>query len=217
TLALAVIGALTYRRRVRLWIWTAVIFGLFTLGPFLQINGEYRFDLDGVDATFPMPYALLHYIPIVKANRAPNRNSVMLMLAVAVLAGYGVMWFMGRIRRRKMDGEIGRLGDWETGGGTGGQSARIPQSLNLLISSLHFAVAAFLAVLLLFEHLAVPAPLSDARVPEVYAEIAADPRPVSVLQVPLGWRNSFGVLGPERTQLQYYQTAHGKPMLGGNI
>ena len=37
------------------------------------------------------------------------------------------------------------------------------------------------------------------------------------MQVPLGWRNSFGVLGPERTQLQYYQTAHGKPMLGGNI
>jgi hypothetical protein len=37
------------------------------------------------------------------------------------------------------------------------------------------------------------------------------------MQVPLGWRNSFGVLGPERTLLQYYQTAHGKPMLGGNI
>jgi hypothetical protein len=40
---------------------------------------------------------------------------------------------------------------------------------------------------------------------------------VSVLQVPLGWRNSFGVFGAERTLLQYYQTAHGKPMLGGNI
>ncbi len=38
-----------------------------------------------------------------------------------------------------------------------------------------------------------------------------------MLQVPLGWRNSFGVFGPEQTQLQYYQTAHGKPMLGGNI
>ena len=35
--------------------------------------------------------------------------------------------------------------------------------------------------------------------------------------MPLGWRNSFGVFGPERTQLQYYQTAHAKPMLGGNI
>jgi hypothetical protein len=33
----------------------------------------------------------------------------------------------------------------------------------------------------------------------------------------LGWRNSFGVFGPEQTLLQYYQSAHGKPMLGGNI
>ena len=78
-------------------------------------------------------------------------------------------------------------------------------------------VAFVFAALIIFEHLTVPAPLSDARIPAVYDEIAADPRPVSVLQVPLGWRNSFGVLGPERTQLQYYQTAHGKPMLGGNI
>jgi hypothetical protein len=38
-----------------------------------------------------------------------------------------------------------------------------------------------------------------------------------VLQLPLGWRNSFGVFGPEQTQLQYFQSAHGRPMLGGNI
>ena len=37
------------------------------------------------------------------------------------------------------------------------------------------------------------------------------------MQLPLGWRNSFGVLGSERTQIQYYQTAHGKPIIGGNI
>jgi hypothetical protein len=59
-------------------------------------------------------------------------------------------------------------------------------------------------------------PLSDFRIPAAYATIAADPRPVAVMQAPLGWRNSFGVLGPEKTLLQYYQSAHGKPMLGGN-
>ena len=37
------------------------------------------------------------------------------------------------------------------------------------------------------------------------------------MQLPLGWRNSFGVLGSEQTNLQYFQTAHGKPVLGGNI
>lgn len=187
SLALALVGALALGRRVRLWIWTAMLFGLFALGPFLQINGRYRFDLDGVEATFPLPYALLHYIPIVKANRAPNRNSVILMLALAVLAGYGLHWLLQRL-------PTGRGGRFYSG-----------------------LLPALLAGLILFEHLAVPAPLSDARIPQVYAQIAADPRPVSVLQLPLGWRNSFGTWGPERTQLQYFQTAHGKPMLGGNI
>jgi hypothetical protein len=36
------------------------------------------------------------------------------------------------------------------------------------------------------------------------------------MQLPLGWRNSYGTLGAERTQLQYYQAGHNRPMLGGN-
>lgn len=190
SLAVAVLGALAFRRRVRTWIWTSIVFGLFTLGPFLQINGEYRFDLDGVEATFPMPYALLHYLPIIKANRAPNRNSVVLMLGLAVLAGYGI-YFLMRLTER-----------W--------WSHR---------SALHALLPTVLAALIVFEHLTLPYPLSDARIPDVYAQITVDPDPVSVMHLPLGWRNSFGIAGngPERTLLQYYQTAHGKPMLGGNI
>lgn len=191
SLALAVLGVIAYRRQVRIWLWTSLIFGIFTLGPFLQINGRYRFDLDGIEATFPLPFVILHYLPIIKANRAPNRNSVLLMLGLAVLVGYGVYWLLGYWQRR-----------------------RERTSVTL---SFQFAVTTFLTAAILFEHLALPAPLSDARIPAVYAQIAADPRPVSILQVPLGWRNSFGVWGPEQTQLQYFQSGHGKPMLGGNI
>ncbi len=182
---LALVGAGIYRSRLRLWAWTALLFGIFTLGPFLQINGRYRFDLDGVEATLSLPFALLHFIPIIKANRAPNRNSVLLMLGLAVLAGFALHWLLRRLPER-------------------GRALQTP-------------VALLVCGLLLFEHLAVPLPLSDARVPDVYTQIAADPRPVSVMQLPLGWRNSFGVFGPEQTQLQYFQTVHGKPMLGGNI
>ncbi len=187
TAALALVAVVRFRRRVRIWGWTALIFGLFALGPFLQINGRYRFDLDGVEATFPLPYALLHYIPIIKANRAPNRNSVLLMLAVAVLVGYALAWLLQQRRVRAL--------------------AAQPQTW----------LAGLLCAAIVFEHLALPAPLSDVRVPAVYTQIAADPAPVSVMHLPLGWRNSFGVFGPEKTLLQYYQTVHGKPMLGGNI
>lgn len=191
SLILAVVGVLIFRRQVRLWVWTAIVFGLFALGPFLQINGRFRFDLDGIEATFPMPYALLHYIPIIKANRVPNRNSVLLMLAIAILAGLALYWLMQRLRRG--------------------------QARNAWYAQPRVWVCGLLCGLILFEHLALPYPLSDARIPPVYAQIAADPNPVSVMHMPLGWRNSFGVFGPERTLLQYYQIEHQKPMLGGNI
>ena len=189
-LALALLALIRYRHRLKLWGWTALIFGLFCLGPFLQINGRYRFELDGVEATFPLPYVLLHYLPIIKANRAPNRNSVLLMLALAVLAGYALAWLLQTRRGQEAISLIRRPQAWGAG---------------------------LLCGLMLFEHLALPLPLSDARIPAVYQTIAADPAPISIMQVPLGWRNSFRVFGPEQTLLQYYQTAHGKPMLGGNI
>jgi hypothetical protein len=198
TVTLALLAIVKYGRRVAVWTWTTVIFGLFTLGPFLQINGRYQFDLDGVAATVPLPYALLHYLPIIKANRAPNRNSVLLMLGLAVLVGYALYWLLQRTRNVE-----------ERATTTPKQSPHHPITPSLLVI--------MLAAALLFEHLALPAPLSDMRVPAVYAQIAADPRPVSILQAPLGWRNSFGVFGAEETRLQFYQSVHGKPMLGGNI
>ena len=75
-----------------------LVFGILVLGPLLQVNGRYRFSLDSLlpeGVTFPLPFTLLHYIPFVNANRAPNRNSVILMLALAVLAAYGVVHGLG--------------------------------------------------------------------------------------------------------------------------
>ncbi|MCS7221878.1 MAG: interleukin-like EMT inducer domain-containing protein [Anaerolineae bacterium] len=195
TLALALIGALVSGWRGRPWRWTALLFGLFCLGPLLQINGRYEFSLDRLlgerGVTFPMPFALLHYIPFVKANRAPNRNSVVLMLGIAVLAALAVAWITTARRQNAL-------------------LARGMRRIGNLLSVV-------LAVAILFEHAAIPMPLTDARVPAIYRQIAAEPDEFAILQLPLGWRNSFGVFGSEWTQVQFYQTVHGKPMLGGNI
>ncbi len=81
----------------------AVVFGILVLGPLLQINGTFRFSLDNLlpeGVTFPLPFVLLHYIPFVNGNRAPNRNSVILMLALAVLASYGAAAILAWIARR---------------------------------------------------------------------------------------------------------------------
>lgn len=200
SLILAAVGGFFFWRRIQIWVWTTFIFGLLTLGPFLQINGRFHFDLDGVEATFPMPYALLHYLPIIKANRAPNRNSVLLMLGLVVLVSYGIYLIL-RFRTQ----------------GLGKRNNRSKGIVPASWFAFSYPMTIFFAGLILFEHLALPAPLSDARVPEIYEQIAQDPDPVAVMHLPLGWRDGFGTWGPERTRLQYFQTIHGKPMLGGNI
>jgi hypothetical protein len=78
-------------------------------------------------------------------------------------------------------------------------------------------LSGFLSFAVLFEHLAVPMPLTDARVPEWYYELAQEPGDFAILEFPLGWRNSFGVFGVERTQTEYYQTVHHKRLPSGNI
>jgi hypothetical protein len=75
------------------------------------------------------------------------------------------------------------------------------------------------AILFTFEHLSIPLPLSDLRVPEVYHTIAAEPGDFAVLEVPLAWRNGFritGTLHPAFMYAQFYQTVHHKRILGGN-
>lgn len=180
---LAIAGAIRYWPQLKAWVVSAGTFALLCLGPLLHINGRSTFDLDGLLVNVPLPFIILHYIPIIKANRVPNRFSAALMLALAVLAGFAAYGLLRRIRQK----------------------------------SLLLAGTALLWFLLSFEHLALPLPLTDARVPDFYYTLAAEPGDFAILQFPLGWRNSFGVLGAERTQIQYYQSVHKKRMLGGNI
>ncbi len=185
TLALALFAAVRYWKTVKVWVVSALAFIVLSFGPLLHINGQSVFDLDGLQITFPMPYLLLHYLPLLRENRVPNRFSVLVMLSLAVLVGFAVTWTSQKLK--------GKSEKW------------VP----LLAFSFLF--------LILFEHSAVPLPLTDARVPAVYAQIARDPGNFAVLTLPLGWRNSFGQQGAEDTRTQYYQSVSGKYLFTGNI
>jgi len=81
------------------------------------------------------------------------------------------------------------------------------------------ALALSLTGLLLFEHLSIPLPLSDFRLPPAYKAVVTDPRPAAVLDLPIGWRNGFNVFGKSDVIIMYtqwWQTYHHKPRLGGN-
>ncbi len=196
-LIFALLGIITMWRSVQIWLTSTIIFAVFTLGPLLQIKGQYLFSMDNLlreqglaqDVTFPLPFMLLHYLPILNANRVPVRFAVVLSLALAILAAYGLFWLFSKIM------------SWPW--------------INSLSAKIGLTIV--LTNLLLFDQLALPMPLTRAEVPQVYAQIGAEADTFTLLQLPLGWRNSFGVFGVERTQIQYYQHIHQKPTLGGNI
>lgn len=72
-------------------------------------------------------------------------------------------------------------------------------------------------VLLAFELCPAPRTLYAATPPSIYDIIAADPRPVRVLQLPTGVRDGTWSIGDFAPSTQFYQTYHGKGLLGGYL
>ncbi len=160
-------------------------FSCSRLGPTVRWAGQ--------DTGVPGPFALVSQLPFFSGNRYPSRYSVMLMLAVAVLAGFGLVWLLA----------------WGRGRGRAGRRTDGPLAV----------IAALFGGLFIFEHLATPLPLSDFRVPAIYQRLAQEPGDFAILELPTGWRNGARVLGKADLLImmqQWWQTEHGKRRLGGN-
>jgi hypothetical protein len=100
-LALAVVAVIKApKAKTRFWLVAAVIFFGLSLGPFLHIYGRDTLSLNGLELFLPLPSFLLHVVPGLSAVRVSSRFSVMLMLAMAVLAGYGIQQLLQRVRRK---------------------------------------------------------------------------------------------------------------------
>ncbi|MCX7840397.1 MAG: hypothetical protein N2559_13240, partial [Anaerolineae bacterium] len=176
---------------IALWkIPQARIWGVFgAIFILISLGPELR--VNGPRFDLLMPFDLLLEIPFVKGNRYPSRWSVMVTLALAVLVGYGFAWLLT---------QLSRLTHYA-----------IRSMLRIAYSVVLFG--------LIFEHLATPLPLSDMRIPDVYHTIARDEGDFTVLEIPLAWRNGYrmtGTLDQAMMFAQWYQTAHRRPILGGN-
>ena len=80
-------------------------------------------------------------------------------------------------------------------------------------------IIALVTGLFLLEHLSLPLPQSDMRLPPAYQTISKDTDEFTVLDIPFAWRNGFRITGALTTQFmfgQFYQTYHQKPMVQGN-
>ncbi len=199
-LLLSVVGAVSLWRRTAARYWGSFWIAATLLFWWLTLGAQARWL--GTALPIPGPFALISQLPFFSGNRYPSRYSVMLLLGVAVLAGAGLAWLLRQgtqdTRRETRDT---RLGD-------------TPRR-----SRISYLVSCFLLLLFLCEHLSIPLPLSDFRVPAIYQRLAAQPGDFTVLELPTGWRNGARVMGKSDILImmeQWYQTQHGKRRLGGN-
>jgi hypothetical protein len=80
------------------------------------------------------------------------------------------------------------------------------------------AILAVVGVLLAIELVPGPRTLYSAGVPTIYDTIARDARPqIRVLELPVGLRDGTSSMGNFSAGTQYFQTAHGKAIVGGYL
>jgi len=79
------------------------------------------------------------------------------------------------------------------------------------------ALVTGMGVLLIVELLPAPITLYSAAVPDVYRRIAATPEDVRVLELPFGIRDGTSSVGDFTARSQFYQTVHGKRLMGGYL
>jgi len=153
------------------WLYAGLLLAAFflSLGPRLYLAPGHPAELD-----LPLPYAWLYaVVPGFKALRAPVRFDALVMLALAVLAGYGVAILLPHPMTRWSD-----------------TPALLSRSLrrDFLSRLLGAGIVALLAGLVILESLiwpgahAVEVPVGD-QVPPVYRWLAGQP-PGSVLELP---------------------------------
>lgn len=163
-------------KEVMFWMLSAAIFFILSLGPILHIKGVFSTPYEGYDLVVALPYAILAQIPFFSLARVPSRWDVMVMLSLAILAGYGLN-YMFSVFRKEILGKF--------------------HNKNIL-----FIV---IILLILFEFLAVPFPMSSTRMPAFYEQLANETVDYAIIEVPL--------IG--NAEAMYYQTKHNKKMIGG--
>jgi hypothetical protein len=79
------------------------------------------------------------------------------------------------------------------------------------------ALITAVGLLLMVELLPAPRPLYSAAVPAIYRHIAPAPEDLRVLELPFGIRDGTSSVGNFTARSQFYQTVHGKPLIGGYL
>ena len=98
TLLLAGWGARRRWSEARFWLILGLVALVLSLGPVLKIGG--------LQTSLPLPYALLQRLPFYKWGRIPGRANETIVLPLAVLASYGIVYLLERLGSRGSRGAL---------------------------------------------------------------------------------------------------------------
>lgn len=82
------------KKEIKFWAISGMIFFILSLGPILHFNGK-------LYESIKLPYSIIEKIPIVSIARVPSRWDVLVMLSLAVLAGYGLKNILEKTKDKK--------------------------------------------------------------------------------------------------------------------
>jgi len=142
-------------REIRFWALSAGLFVILSLGPLLHINGVFMMTIEGIYFAIPLPYSLIMNLPVVSMARAPVRWDIMTMLALSVLAGFGISYLFDKYRNKVL----------------------LKRPMNVFL-------AIVFSSLILFEFLSVPFPMTNTDIPDVYKIIAQQPGDFAIIEIP---------------------------------
>ncbi len=98
---LALIGLYGEKKRKTAIFWgvVALAFLLLALGPKIIVSGNPELMQNANVTNAPMPYLIYHAIPVVNIIREPGRFDISAMLALAILAAFGIKYIEERTKQ----------------------------------------------------------------------------------------------------------------------
>jgi hypothetical protein len=188
--ALLALIALWRDRTARLWGWLGLVAFVLMLGPLLKVFDQpVAVSFGGYPSYIVLPFALVADLPILTLARTPGRFNFLLALAVAVLVGYGAKTLTSPLLSPE-----GKLGAAQRG------EVKRQGILVLLF-----------AALMLFELQGFwPLPTMSAAIPDAVQALNARTDIRAVLDIPYDNRLAA-------KDALWLQTAHEKPLIGGQV
>ena len=182
TLLLVGMAVAWARRQSGFWLVAAAFFFLLALGPAIHLSSITAADIPTGDPgrTWTLYGLLVEAIPFMRISRSVSRFAVMVQLVLAVVAGVGFHSLLGRLFPYQSTHHAPRT------------TAARP-----------LLVTGFVSLLVLAEFWVAPFPVSPPDTPDFYRQLAADPAPGAVLNLPMNY---------DRPGYLLYQTVHGKPL-----